>query len=120
MPSPIRNEVGMVFVPVSDMRRAVEFYGRLLDLPPAESSHEGRIHSLGMRGDVDVLLDAHAPVTNSSQPLVAFWSDDVRAARAQVLAAGVPIERDVEDIGSMFTLAFRDPDGNLLMVCERK
>ena len=121
MTSSVRNEVGLLFVPVSDMQRAIDFYTRLFDLPPTECSHENRIHGLEMRGGGPaVLLDAHGPVRNSSQPLAAFWSDDIHATREFLRAAEAPIERDIEDIGSMFTLAFRDPDANLLMACERK
>jgi predicted enzyme related to lactoylglutathione lyase len=119
MPSPVTNRIGAVFIPVSDMDRAIRWYSHLLGLPLSESSHEGRIYDLPMDGETLLILDGHMPVTNSSQPLCFFWTDDVRAAYVFLLGSGVEVLDAPEDIGSVTTLTFRDPDRNLLMVCQR-
>jgi predicted enzyme related to lactoylglutathione lyase len=120
MNSPIQNKIGMVFIPVSDMAAAVAWYSRLFGLPAGKTSHEDRIYSVPMQGDVNLNLDAHRPVTNSSQALCFFWTGDIQAADAFLRAEGIPIVRPVEDIGGLFTLTFQDPDGNVLMVCQDK
>src|SRR5262245_26388996 len=79
MSSPIRNQVRAVFIPVSDMRRAIAWYSQLLGLPVKETSHEGKIYDLAMTSDIVLILDGHKPVTNSSQPLFFLWTDDIRA-----------------------------------------
>jgi predicted enzyme related to lactoylglutathione lyase len=119
MSSPIENEIGCVFIPVSDMKRAIEWYTRLLGLPVKTTSHEGRIYDLPMTGDVGLILDGHKPVTSSSQPICFFWTSDIQRARAFLREQGIEVVKDVEDIGSVSTLTFKDPDGNLLMVCQR-
>lgn len=119
MSSPVQNQIGAVFIPVSNMQRAIAWYSTLLGFPQTEASHEGKIYNLPMGGDTALMLDAHKPVTNSSQPLCFFWTDDIRTAydflkQQEIELLGVP-----EDIGSITTLTFKDPDGNLLMVCQR-
>jgi predicted enzyme related to lactoylglutathione lyase len=118
--SPIENRVGSVFVPVSDMARAVVWYSRLFGLEPGQTSHEGRIHDVPMAGETGLILDANKPVTGHSvQPLCFFWTEDMAAALAHLRELGAEITSDVTDIGSVSFLAFRDPDGNPLMVCGR-
>jgi predicted enzyme related to lactoylglutathione lyase len=110
----------MVFIPVSDMQRSIQWYSQLLDLPVTAPSHGGKIYDLPMEGETGVILDAHKPVTNSSQPLCFFWTADIQATLALLQAHNVDILGEMADIGSVTTLTFRDPDGNLLMVCEAR
>ncbi len=120
MDTPIQNRLGMVFVPVSDMPSASAWYSRLLGQPVQDTTHGGKIYSVPMAGDAGLILDAHRPVTNSAQPLCFFWTEDIHAADAFLHECGIEIARPVEDIGGLYTLTFKDPDGNLLMVCQRK
>jgi predicted enzyme related to lactoylglutathione lyase len=119
MTSPIKNRVGCIFIPVSDMSRAIDWYSRLLGLPVEKTTHGGLIYDVPMSGDVGLILDGHKPVTNSSQPLLFFWTSDIQSAYTFLLENGVQVERAMEDIGSVTTLTFKDPDNNLLMVCQR-
>src|SRR5436309_1910443 len=65
MESPIENRIGQVFVPVSDMGRAVAWYSRLLGLPAGAPSHGGGIYDVPMAGETRLALDATKPeVTN--------------------------------------------------------
>ena len=73
-----------------------------------------------MVGGVGLVLDSHLPVANSAQPLCFFWTADIHAAGAFLHELGIEIVRPIDDIGGLLTLTFRDPDGNLLMVCQRK
>ncbi len=121
MKSPIINTIGAVFIPVSNMTRAIEWYSDLLDLPLLETSHEGTIYDLPMAGDTALILDANEKeVTNSSQPLFFFMTEDMAASYAFLNDKQIEIIGQVEAIGSVSFLTFKDPDNNLLMVCERK
>jgi predicted enzyme related to lactoylglutathione lyase len=120
-PSPIENRIGQVFVPVSDMAAAIGWYSRLLGLPVSAASHEGRIYDLPMAGDCRLALDAHDPdFTPSSKTLFFLWTVDIEAAERFLIAHQVVVEGQIEDIGTVAILGFRDPDGNRLMVCQRK
>jgi predicted enzyme related to lactoylglutathione lyase len=117
--SPVENRIGCVFIPVSNMRRAIEWYSWLLGQPVKSASHKGRIYDLPMEGGVRLILDSHKPVTNSSQPICFFWTGNIEKSRNFLRENNVEIINDIEDIGSVSTLIFKDPDGNLLMVCQR-
>jgi len=119
MHSPIQNRIGCVFIPVSDITRARRWYERLLDLPPSTVSHADRIADLPMLGETQLILDSHKPVVNSSQPLLFFWTDDLPATVEFLQQMAVEIVRPIEDIGSVSTLMIKDPDANLLMICQR-
>ena len=118
MESPIQNKIGMVFIPVSDMQRAIDWYSRLLGLPHGVTSHEDKIYNLPMQGETGLILDAHKPVRNSSQPLFFFWTSDMQATYEFLKELAVEFVNPIEDIGSVSTLTFTDPDHNLLMVCQ--
>jgi predicted enzyme related to lactoylglutathione lyase len=107
----------MVFIPVSDMERAIGWYSALFGLPVQATTHGGKIYDLRM-GDLTLILDGHKPVVNSSQPLAAFWTDDIHATYDFLRRGGVELVSAPDDIGSVTTLVFKDPDGNLLMVCQ--
>lgn len=116
----IRKEVGAVFVPVGDIVRSARWYETLFDLPGGAASHEGRIHDVPLSGGMRLILDAHKPVVNSSQPLCYFHSDDIFAAEVELQRKGVQTIGAIQDIGSVWMLTFVDPDGNLMMLCQHK
>jgi predicted enzyme related to lactoylglutathione lyase len=119
MRSPIQNRIGQVFVPVSDMGRAIEWYSRLLGLEAGAPSHGGGIYDLPMAGETRLALDATMrDITNSSQPLFFFWTHDIQEAHLFLKDLGVDIVAGPQDVGSVSFLTFRDPDRNLLMVCQ--
>ncbi len=120
MASPIENRIGQVFIPVSDMERAIAWYSRILGLPIDQASHGGTIYDVPMAGETRLALDANKqPITNSSQPLCFFWTADIHAAHDFLLANDVELVGTIQDIGSVSFLTFKDPDNNLLMVCQR-
>lgn len=119
MSHPIHNQIGAVFIPVSNMVRSIAWYSRLFDLPLRDTSHEGTIYDVPMQG-TGLILDANKPVDEISvQPLCFFWTDDMAAAYAHLQQNNVPILSSVENIGSVSFLLFEDPDHNRLMICQR-
>ena len=118
MTSPIQNHIGMIFIPVSDMPRAIAWYSQLFGIPIGPTSHEDKIYTLPMVGQTGLILDSHKPVSNSSQPLCFFWTNDLHLTYTFLQSLSIEIVSPIEDIGSVSTLLFRDPDLNLLMVCQ--
>lgn len=118
--SPIENRIGQVFIPVRDLERSARWYSSLLGLPESEPSHDGRIYDLPTAGETRLALDANRPeIDTSGPPRFFFWTSDMAATVAFLQDRGVALESDVEDIGSVMFVQFRDPDGNPLMVCQR-
>lgn len=119
MESPIQNRIGQVFVPVSDMKRAIEWYSKLLGPPMGNTSHEGTIYDVPMQGDTRLSMDASKEqITNSSQPLFFFRISDIHEALSFLKQNGVEVLTEVTDVGSVTFVVFRDPDQNMLMVCQ--
>ncbi len=119
MSSPVENRIGQVFVPITNMERAIGWYSRILGLPIMETTHDGAIYNVQMVGETWLALDASkSEIANSSQPLFFFWTRDIRAARNFLEISGVQSISEIEDIGSVSFVVFKDPDENLLMVCR--
>ena len=118
--SPIRRQVGQVFIPVRDMERSARWYGRLLGFDPTAASHGGTILDIPVDEGPGLCLDANRPdFTPDGPPRFFLWTDDIGAAVEHLHRLDVRITSDVEDIGSVRFVQFEDPDGNPLMVCER-
>lgn len=118
--SPILRSIGQVFIPVSDITRSAAWYSRLLGLPVAEASHQNTIYDLPMEGETRLALDANRPDFDpSGPPRFFFWTDDIAATVEFLRQLDAVIDSEVTDIGSVFFVQFRDPDGNPLMVCQQ-
>ena len=120
MSSPIQSRVGQVFIPVRDMATAVPWYAAVLGFEPGVASHEGTIYDIPTDGETRLALDANRPEFDAAGPPRFFlWTEDMAATVDHLRELGVTITSDVEDIGSVHFVQFADPDGNLLMVCQR-
>lgn len=118
--SPLTNHIGQVFIPVRDMAAAAAWYGALLGVDPGTPSHEQTICDLPAAGDVGLALDANRPdFVADGPPRFFWWVEDLPAVRAHLEALDVEVQGEIQDIGSVSFLQFRDPDGNLLMACAR-
>lgn len=118
-PSPVRSHLGMVFIPVSDLRRSMRWYGALLGHGPQAATHEGKIGTFVLDGGQALLLDAHKPVRCSSQPLFLLWTDDLQRSLHHVESLPAAIVGDCTNVGSLSMFIFADPDGNRLMIGQR-
>jgi len=96
-------------IPVSDYRRAVAWYERLLGGPPTFHAHSTEcVWTLAdHRSIYVVLLPEH-----SGHAMVTFFPHDLDAFVAAAAAAGISAT-DREDYGNgVRKIIYRDPDGN--------
>jgi catechol 2,3-dioxygenase-like lactoylglutathione lyase family enzyme len=109
--------VDFVTVPTRDVDRAVAWYRDVLGLPESEVS-EGEVEA------PNVTIAFWQP-ERESLPFVASEAGfalrvaDVAAARAELEAKGVEFVADTWDSGVCHFAAFRDPDGNTLILHRR-
>jgi catechol 2,3-dioxygenase-like lactoylglutathione lyase family enzyme len=117
------EHVDFVGIPVRDLRRADEFYGKTLGLP--RSPHSGErwveydlenvtIALISPEAMGPQFLDDFQP---HKQP-IALRVPDVEAARAGLQEVGLEVD-DVIDSGVCHIAGFHDPDGNALILHRR-
>lgn len=117
-------------VPVSDLDRAIDFYGNTLGLELIERREEIPDNPEARFRVGDATLAAYKSVGagQSKHTLAAFIVEDIDAAAARLREQGVAFEEyDLPDLKTENGIAamggtraawFRDPDGNILAVAQ--
>jgi catechol 2,3-dioxygenase-like lactoylglutathione lyase family enzyme len=110
-----------VGVPVTDRKRAVEFYGETLGLERNERAHEEWPEF--ETGNLTILLTTPEQTGTPFSPsttAIALRVPDVEAAMARLKGAGVEFGTDAAyDSGVCHMAFFKDPDGNALILHKR-
>ncbi|TKC18900.1 VOC family protein [Robertmurraya kyonggiensis] len=120
MKSPIKNKINLVFIPVTDIQKAKEWYTMILGLEDGEDFFEhlfvAKMDGAGMILDtMPMWKDESGEVPRINVPVIQFGTDDISAAYDFMMEYGVEIVTEV--MNEQF-FVFKDPDGNLLMVCQ--
>jgi catechol 2,3-dioxygenase-like lactoylglutathione lyase family enzyme len=120
--SPIKNQVGGVFIPVRNIEKARDWYCKILGVPSDGDILFGHLYLLPMDG-LAVILDQmpmwggnelEGPPTYKT-PAFMFQTDDIHESYQFMQNNEVEL---VTEIQSEKWFVFKDPDGNLLMVCK--
>lgn len=114
--NPVKNRIGGVFIPVSDIEAARDWYCDLLGLPNSGELFFGHIYVIPMEGP-DIVLDSkiYAPDRTFQVPVLQFRTDSIEEAYAFMKQKNIELITGIEN-GHWFN--FKDPDGNTLMVCQ--
>ncbi|MDR6550289.1 VOC family protein [Paenibacillus qinlingensis] len=114
--NPVKNQIGGVFIPVSNIENARDWYCDILGLPTDGELFFGHIYILPMEGP-NIVLDSkiYSPENVYQVPSFQFRTEDIQQAYEFMRAKNVQLTTGIEN-DHWFN--FRDPDGNLLMVCK--
>jgi catechol 2,3-dioxygenase-like lactoylglutathione lyase family enzyme len=109
--------VDFVSVPTRDAERAVAWYRDVLGLPESEVTH-------AELETPNVTLSFWEPEREglpfvANEAGIALRVPDVAAARAELETRGVKFVAETWDSGVCHFAAFRDPDGNVLILHRR-
>lgn len=116
MKSPIVNKVGAIFIPVSDLKRAIEWYSFILGLEAREENRIDHLYIIPMDGPGVVLdTDIYAEENVFRVAPFHFNTNDIHASYQFMKENGVELTTGIEH-DTWFS--FKDPDGNVLMVCQ--
>ena len=119
------NKIASVIIPVADQDKAVAFYEQLgfqtrVDVPFGNGD---RWIEVGLGDESTTIALAPPPEgtpTGNRETGISLQTDDIDAYHAQLSAAGVDVDAEVQRMGGpvppMFWL--RDPEGNTLMVVQ--
>jgi catechol 2,3-dioxygenase-like lactoylglutathione lyase family enzyme len=120
------SKIGTVCVPVSDQRRAIEFYVETLglekrtDVPFGDGYRWVEVAPAGADTTVAIVPPPPGKPTGDVQTGICLNTDDVEGVHAELKERGVDVDAEISRMGDpvppMFW--FRDPDGNTLMVVE--
>ncbi|MBO1511242.1 VOC family protein [Metabacillus bambusae] len=119
--TPIKNRIGGVFLPVRDLEKAKNWYSKMLGLEGGEI-YFGHIYTAPMDGTAGLILDTmpkwrdkNGNISTYQVPSIQFLTDDIYASYQFLKENNVELITDIED---EFYFVFKDPDGNLLMICK--
>ncbi|MCM3109573.1 VOC family protein [Lederbergia lenta] len=114
--NPIFNQIGTVFVPVSNIEKARDWYCDILGLPADGEILFGHLFIVPMHG-TGLVLDSKIYSKNNifTAPAFQFLTDNIERAYTYMEGKKVELTTGIEH-NQWFN--FKDADGNLLMVCK--
>ncbi|MGG1520039.1 VOC family protein [Paenibacillus oryzisoli] len=114
----IEHSIHFVFVPVSNMDRAVKFYSIILGLPLKPEPY-GSLYNLDINSP-NIVLDSNLEedFVPCKHPLFSFKADNLEDARLVVTRAGGKV-RDIVSFGDTSFFVFDDFDGNRIMIVNK-
>jgi catechol 2,3-dioxygenase-like lactoylglutathione lyase family enzyme len=135
------NQVGTVFVPVSDQERALAFYvGTLgfekrVDFPYGDDAHRWiEVAPPGAANSISLVPSSEGSSTGGDEAYCAFATDDIEGDHAALRAAGADVDAQIARAGTSRTglvsiavtvhnpvpsqFFFRDPDGNRFLIVQ--
>ena len=109
--------VKAVALPVVDVARADNFYGKVLGLPAA--NHPGEPYGY-LLGETILLLkkDWYAEPSLEPSPRITLQVNDGRSLAKTLKESGVTISDEVEPTNTGFVGSFLDREGNKLWFCS--
>ncbi|WP_409254205.1 VOC family protein [Bacillus sp. SCS-153A] len=116
MKSPLINKVGVIFIPVSDIEKARDWYCDLFGFPADGEIMFGHLYALPMQ-DTGVILDSkiYSEEYTFKAPAFHINTDNIHEAHTFIK------EKEVKWVSAIqhdHFFTFQDPDGNHLMVCQ--
>ncbi|HZR78035.1 MAG TPA: VOC family protein [Chthoniobacterales bacterium] len=114
------KEVAFIAIAVSDKERARKFYQETLELKPATTAMDGAWVEYEL-GPTTIGVGCHPDWQPSRDgTTVAFEVQDFDGTLARLKERGVKFDRDKTETPVCWMAQFRDPDGNKLLVHQRK
>lgn len=110
------KKIDTVFVTVTEMESAVEWYSNCLGLKPIWQDQH--ISVMGTGGETPVTI-IQQNTSEEEHPLFNFLTDDIEKAHQHLREKGVKVD-PITETDILKTFDFLDPEGNRLNVCWLK
>jgi len=107
------KEIARVWLPVTDMDKAVSFYRDSLELDVVE--HDGDWSEVTAGDQLIVLNEGESPAGDGGA-VIAFAVDDIDSSVEQLKGKGVEFSGEVSEHPWGKIAPFKDPDGNDLQL----
>lgn len=114
--NPVLNQIGTVFIPVSNIEKARDWYCDILGLSVDGEILFGHLYVVPMKGP-SIVLDSkiYSEENLFRVPAFHFNTNNIEEAYEFMKLKNVNLTSQIEH-NHWFT--FKDPDGNQLMVCK--
>ncbi|RCW62734.1 VOC family protein [Saliterribacillus persicus] len=114
--NPIQNKISGIFIPVSNIEKARDWYCDILGVDNSGEIIAGHLYVIPLVG-ANLVLDSKIFKENHTFKVPAFHIDteDIEAAYQYMQDKKVELITAIEH-GHWFN--FKDPDGNQLMICQ--
>jgi predicted transcriptional regulator YdeE/catechol 2,3-dioxygenase-like lactoylglutathione lyase family enzyme len=112
--SPITSVVPAVFVYVTNIKKSVEWYCKLLGLPQPEQIRES-MHIFDLSGNrcSNIFLERREIVSPSPEPMFSLTAPNNEAVFQFLSGHGIEITHRNDEV-----IYFKDPDGNVINACS--
>ncbi|WP_462413586.1 VOC family protein [Neobacillus sp. Marseille-QA0830] len=114
--SPILDEIGTIFIPVSHIENARDWYCDILGIPPEGEVLFGHLYVIPLNG-TSIVLDSkiYSGDVTFKAPAFHFNTRNIEEAFQYMKSKNVELTTEIQH-NHWFN--FKDPDGNQLMVCK--
>ncbi|WP_172372286.1 VOC family protein [Sporosarcina jiandibaonis] len=120
---PVKNQMNGVFVHVSNLKNSVKWYMDLLGLQVDLDKVTSPVFNVPLVGTTSLTLDDHTFDPDfkhhvSPSPIFNLYAADIDDAHNHVKEKGIEIVREIERVGDTAWFNIKDPDGNVVMICN--
>ncbi|TYS69142.1 VOC family protein [Sutcliffiella horikoshii] len=120
---PIKNQMNGVFIHVSNLSKSAKWYSDLLGLDLNPELVQSPVYNIPLVGSSSLTLDDHTfdpgfKHVPSNAPLFNFYAPDIDEAYQYIQSKGIEVTREIEWVGETAWFNIKDPDGNVVMVCN--
>lgn len=115
--SPILSQIGGIFIPVSSIEQARDWYCDILGVPADGDILFGHLYILSVNEGIDLILDSKIFTGDNvfQAPAFQFKTHDIKEAYDYMKSKQVELTTEIM-YDQWFN--FKDPDGNQLMICK--
>lgn len=115
--NPIQHQVGTIFIPVSNIEHARDWYCHVFNFPKDNEIPFEHLFVLPMENGTNIVLDSKnfSKEIVYKKPVCHFNTKEIKEAFHYLKKHGVDIITEIEH-DHWFN--FKDPDGNVLMICQ--
>ncbi|NLP51407.1 VOC family protein [Bacillus sp. RO1] len=120
---PIKNQMNGVFIHVTNLKKSAQWYSDLLGLDLNLDSVQSPVYNIPLVGSSSLTLDDHTfdpgfKHMPSDAALFNFYAPDIDEAYQYIQTKGIEIIREMERVGETAWFNIKDPDGNVVMICN--
>ncbi|WP_228547516.1 VOC family protein [Filobacillus milosensis] len=119
--SPIKSKINLVFIPVTDVKKAQEWYSKMLGITEGEFHFDHIFVADHMEGaglildSMPMWRDGNGKLPRINVPVIQFGTDNIHESYQYMKENGVELVTEVQH--NQF-FVFKDLDDNMMMVCQ--